>query len=132
MKQLFRSHSQTYCPCRLRQRTHEYVLLYLPPAYSNRPIEFDTAEYLDTEKLQKGYLDYVANEGTEEELLKAIADVARARGMAKTAKEAGITREGLYKALSLKGNPSFSTVWKLLRSIGYTLTPTPIANAEQV
>lgn len=94
--------------------------------------EFDTAEYLDTEKLQKGYLDYVAKEGTEEELLKAIADVARARGMAKTAKEAGITREGLYKALSLKGNPSFSTVWKLLRSIGYTLTPTPIANAEQV
>lgn len=88
--------------------------------------KFDVAEYLDTEELRKSYLEIVAKDGTQEELLKAISDVARARGMTKTAKEAGITREGLYKALSQNGNPSFSTVWNILHAIGYTLTPTPI------
>ena len=89
--------------------------------------EFDVAEYLDTEELREGYLESVAKDGTQEELLRAINDVARARGMAKTAREAGITREGLYKALSPGGNPAFSTIWNILHSIGYTLTPTPIA-----
>ena len=89
--------------------------------------KFDVAEYLDTEELRKDYLELVAKDGTQEELLKAISDVARARGMTKTAKEAGITREGLYKALSSDGNPAFSTVWNILHSLGYTLTPTPIA-----
>lgn len=88
--------------------------------------EFDMAEYLDTEELQQGYLDYNAKEGTPEDLLNAIKTVVRARGMTKTAKEAGITRDGLYKALSPEGNPAFSTVWNILRSLGYTLTPTPI------
>ena len=90
---------------------------------------FDPAEYLDTEELRTGYLELVAKEGTQEELLKAISDVSRARGMAKTAREAGITREGLYKALSPEGNPAFSTVWNILHSIGYTLTPTPLSKA---
>ena len=91
--------------------------------------EFDVAEYLDTEELREGYLESIAKDGTQEELLRAISDVARARGMAKTAREAGITREGLYKALSPDGNPAFSTVWNILHSIGYTLTPTPIRPA---
>lgn len=46
--------------------------------------EFDMAEYLDTEELREGYLELVAKEGTQEELLKAISDVARAREMSKT------------------------------------------------
>ena len=90
--------------------------------------EFDVAEYLDNEEVREGYLELVSKEGTQEELLKAINDVARARGMTKTAKDAGITRDGLYKALSPKGNPTFSTVWNILHAIGYTLTPTPISN----
>ena len=49
--------------------------------------EFDMAEYLDSEELQKGYLDYNAGEGTPEDLLRAINAVARARGMTETAKE---------------------------------------------
>ncbi len=89
--------------------------------------EFDAAEYLDTEELQQGYLDLVAKEGTPEELLSAINTIARARGMAATAREAGITREGLYKALSPNGNPAFITVCNILKAIGYTLTPTKIA-----
>ena len=89
--------------------------------------EFDPADYLDTEELRGGYLELVAKDGTPEELLKAINDVARARGMSKVAEESGISRMGLYKALSPDGNPAFSTVWNILHSIGYTLTPTPIA-----
>ena len=89
--------------------------------------KFDVAEYLDTEELREGYLELVAKEGTQEELLEAIKTVARARGMAKTAKETGISRMGLYKALSPEGNPAFSTVWNILHAIGYTLTPTPLA-----
>lgn len=91
--------------------------------------KFDVADYLDTEELRKDYLDLVAKDGTQEEFLKAISDVARARGMSRTAKEAGITREGLYKALSPNGNPAFSTIWNILHSIGYTLTPTPITRS---
>ena len=89
--------------------------------------EFDMAEYLDTEELREGYLEYVAKEGTQEELLEAIKAVVRARGITKTAKESGLSRMGLYKALSPEGNPAFSTVWNILHSIGYTLTPTPLA-----
>ena len=56
--------------------------------------------------------------------IKAIDTVARAKGIAKTAKEAGISWEGLYKALSPNGNSSFATVCKILNAIGYTLVPT--------
>lgn len=90
-----------------------------------RTSKFDMAEYLDTEELREGYLDFVSEEGTPEEILKAISDVARARGMAKTAREAGITREGLYKALSPEGNPAFATVCKILNAIGCSLTLSP-------
>ena len=72
--------------------------------------KFDVAEYLDTKELREGYLELVVKDSTQEELLRAINAVARARGMTETAKEAGITREGLYKALSPNGNPTFSTV----------------------
>ena len=87
--------------------------------------KFDVADYLNTEELQSGYLEMVSKDGTPEELLRAINDVARARGMSKTAKDAGITREGLYKALSDKGNPAFTTVCKILDAIGYALVPVP-------
>ena len=88
---------------------------------------FDAAEYLDTEKLQTLYLDEVAKENDPSAFLKAIETVARAKGMTKTAKAAGISREGLYKALSSNGNPSFATVCKILNAVGYTLVPTRIA-----
>ena len=85
--------------------------------------KFDAAEYLDTDELQTLYLDEVAKENDPSALIKAIDTVARAKGMTKTAKEAGISREGLYKALSPNGNPSFATVCKILNAIGYTLVP---------
>ena len=89
-------------------------------------LPYDAAEYLDTEELRQGYIDYVSQNGTEAELLQALSTVARARGMSKTAAEAGITREGLYKALSPNGNPSYFTVCKILKAVGYKISLTPI------
>ena len=88
--------------------------------------KFDVAEYLDTDELQTLYLDEAAKENDPAALIKAIDTVARAKGMTKTAKEAGISREGLYKALSPNGNPFFATVWKILNALGYTIVPTRI------
>ena len=59
-------------------------------------------------------------------ILKAISEAARANGMAKTARDAGMTRAGLYKALSEDGNPSFTTVWNILSAFGYMLIPVRI------
>lgn len=53
----------------------------------------------------------------------ALGNVARARGMVQLAKETGLTREGLYKALSADGNPSLGTVLKVLKALGLKLTP---------
>ena len=88
--------------------------------------KFDVAEDLDTDELQILYLAEVAKENDPAALIKAIATVAK--GMTKTAKEAGISREGLYKALSPNGNPSFATVCKILNALGYTLMPARIPN----
>ena len=56
-------------------------------------------------------------------LAAALGDIARARGMMGLAKETGLTREGLYKALSMEGNPSLGTVLKVLKALGLKLTP---------
>lgn len=88
--------------------------------------EFDAAEYLNTIESQNAYLEEVSKENDPAELLKAIDTISRARGMSKMAKEVGITREGLYKALSADGNPSFATVYKILNVLGYTFSATPI------
>lgn len=57
-------------------------------------------------------------------IAKALGDVARARNMSRLARDTGISREGLYKALSAEGNPSFSTMLKVLHALGFRLTVT--------
>lgn len=59
-------------------------------------------------------------------IIQSIFEAARANGMAKTAREAGMTRAGLYKALSEDGNPSFLTIWNILAALGYRLMPVRI------
>src|SRR6202789_1971496 len=74
---------------------------------------YDSADYLKTEEDIKNYLEAVFEEPMDRQMLiHTLGVVARARGMMKLAKETGITRAGLYKALSPKGNPSFETVAK--------------------
>jgi probable addiction module antidote protein len=60
-------------------------------------------------------------------LAAALGDIARARNMSQLAKEVGISREGLYKALSGEGNPAFYTISKVINALGLRLTVEPLA-----
>src|SRR5579875_2068780 len=86
---------------------------------------WDAADYLKSEEDMAAYLQACIEEAPEDPALiaAALGDVARARGMVQLAKETGLTREGLYKALSKDGNPNFGTVLKVLRALGLKLTP---------
>jgi probable addiction module antidote protein len=55
-------------------------------------------------------------------IARAVGDIARAKGMTQVAKDAGLSRESLYRALSEEGNPSFSTILKVLRAVGLRLS----------
>jgi putative addiction module killer protein/probable addiction module antidote protein len=84
---------------------------------------YDSADYLKTEEDIKNYLAAVFEEPMDRQMLiHTLGVVARARGMMKLAKETGITRAGLYKALSPKGNPSFETVAKIVGAFGMRLS----------
>jgi probable addiction module antidote protein len=83
--------------------------------------EFDAAEHLDTPEAQAEYISAALEDGDPAEIRDAIRTVARSRGMSETAKAAGISREGLYKALGETGNPEFGTVLAILRGLGIQL-----------
>ncbi|MBR3258552.1 MAG: putative addiction module antidote protein [Eggerthellaceae bacterium] len=86
---------------------------------------WDPAEYLETEEDITAYLNAALEENDEELLRAVLGDIARAKGMTKMARATGVTRDGLYKALSPEGNPSFVTVWKLLAALGMQLRVVP-------
>ncbi len=90
---------------------------------------YDTADYLKTEEDVAAYLEAVMDEAGDDAafVAQALGTVARARGMAQLAKDTGLTREGLYKALSADGNPSFGTVLKVMKALGLRLEPRRIA-----
>jgi len=91
---------------------------------------YDTADYLKTEEDVAAYLEAVMDEAGDDAALvaQALGAVARSRGMVQLAKDTGLTREGLYKALSADGNPSFGTVLKVMKALGLRLEPRRIAN----
>jgi probable addiction module antidote protein len=84
---------------------------------------YDTADYLKTEEDIALYMEAVMAEGGDDAnfIAHALGDVARARNMSQLARDTGLTREGLYKALSSEGNPSFATVLKVARALGLEL-----------
>ena len=86
---------------------------------------YDTADYLHSPEDVRAYLEACMDEAGDDPVYIAVAlgNVARARGMVQLAKETGLTREGLYKALSADGNPSLGTVLKVLKALGLKLTP---------
>lgn len=86
---------------------------------------FDAADYLDSEEMIAEYINAVLEDGDPELLLAAISDVAKARGMAKVAADAGLGRESLYKALAPGAKPRYDTVIKLLHALGVKLSVTP-------
>ncbi|HJT98721.1 MAG TPA: addiction module antidote protein [Rhodanobacteraceae bacterium] len=81
-------------------------------------IPFDAAEFLTDEAAIAEYLDAVLEEDNLDLLLLALNDIARARGMAQVAKEAGLGRESLYKALAPGAKPRFDTIVKVARALG--------------
>jgi probable addiction module antidote protein len=82
---------------------------------------WDVAEHLENEEDITAYLEAVLDDGDPALVSAALGDVARARGMTEIAREAGLGRESLYKALSPEGNPEFATVMKVLRALGLSL-----------
>ena len=82
---------------------------------------WDAATYLESDVDIAAYLDAVLDEDDPALLAAALGDVARAKGMTSIARETGLGRESLYKALSSDGNPEFATVQKVVRSLGLRL-----------
>ena len=88
---------------------------------------YDSADYLKTEQEIAAYLREAVGDGADDPALvaHALGVVARARGMMKLAEETGISREGLYKALSDDGNPSLATVMKVAKAMGLKIVFKP-------
>jgi probable addiction module antidote protein len=84
---------------------------------------YDVAEHLRTPEEMAAYLEACLEEadGDAAFVAKALGDIARAKGMAQVARDAGLSRESLYKALSGERSPGFDTVLKVLRALGLRL-----------
>lgn len=86
-----------------------------------KTLPWDAAEHLETEDDMAAYLEAALEEGDASLVAAALGDIARAKGMTAIARETGLGRESLYKALSPEGNPEFATVLKVVRSLGLRL-----------
>src|SRR5687768_3842239 len=84
--------------------------------------KFDIQDYLKTPEDRAAYIEAALEDGDVSFITHALGDVARGVGMSDVAKEAGITREGLYKALSEKGDPRLSTLLGVMRALGLQLS----------
>jgi probable addiction module antidote protein len=82
---------------------------------------WDPAEHLETEEDMAIYLEAALEENDPALVAAALGDIARAKGMTQIAREAGLGRESLYKALSPEGNPELATVLKVLKALGLRL-----------
>jgi probable addiction module antidote protein len=84
---------------------------------------YDVAEHLRTPREMAAYLEACLEEanGDAAFIAKAIGDIARAKGMARVARDAGLSRESLYKALSGDRSPSFDTILKVVEALGLSL-----------
>lgn len=83
--------------------------------------DWDASEYLDSEADVVAYLNAALEDGNPAVLQAALGDVAKARGMAAVARQAGVGRESLYKSLSADGNPSWQTITKVFNALGLQL-----------
>ncbi|HKI15491.1 MAG TPA: addiction module antidote protein [Roseiarcus sp.] len=93
----------------------------------SKTTRFDAADYLDSEDRQVAYITAALETGDADFVRDALGLVARARGMGVIAKNAGLNRESLYKALGEAGNPEFGTVMRIVRALGLTLSARPAA-----
>lgn len=89
-------------------------------------VAFDAAKYLDDDEAIAEYMTAVLEAGNPELLLLALSDIARAKGMAQVARDAGLGRESLYKALAPGAKPRFETVMKVAHALGVRFTAHPL------
>jgi probable addiction module antidote protein len=94
-------------------------------------IPFDAAHYLDSEEMIAEYLNQALLSGDSDVLLRAIADVAKARGIAQIAVDTGLGRESLYKALAVGAKPRFETIFKVLNALGLQLQATSVTASHR-
>lgn len=87
---------------------------------------FDAADYLDDEETLAEYLTAALEDPNPDVFLAAVRDAARARGMTQLAKDAGLGRESLYKALMPGAKPRYDTLLKLLHALGIKLSAAPV------
>jgi probable addiction module antidote protein len=89
--------------------------------------EFDEAEFLETEADVAAYVTEALATGDAALIAHALGAIARARGMTRIARETGLSRESLYRALSADGNPELVTVLKIMEALGLRLTAERVA-----
>jgi probable addiction module antidote protein len=87
---------------------------------------FDLSDYLDSDDMVTEYLNQVLQDGDAAEFTRAVGHIARARGMAQLARDTGLGRESLYKALSADAKPRFETVFKVMQALGLKLQTSPV------
>ena len=86
--------------------------------------KFDAADYLDSDEAIAEYLTAALEDSNPDVFLAAVSDVAKARGMATIAKESGLGRESLYKALAPGAKPRYETILKVLHGLGVKVSVT--------
>lgn len=79
---------------------------------------FDVADYLDSEEMIQEYFRQVAADGDSSEIIEALGEIARARGMMKLAEETGLSRESLYRTLRPGSKPRFDTIFRITKALG--------------
>jgi probable addiction module antidote protein len=89
-----------------------------------RTKRWDAAEHLKSDADMAAYLEAALEQGDPALVAAALGDIARAKGMSGIARETGLGRESLYKALSAEGNPEFSTILKVVKALGLRLHAT--------
>jgi probable addiction module antidote protein len=86
---------------------------------------WDASEYLETPEQMAAYLEAALEDGDSQLIAAVLGDIAKAKGMSQVAKDSGLGRESLYKALSPEGNPELTTVLKVVKALGLSLHAAP-------
>ena len=99
----------------------------LKKSVSTKTTPYHVSEHLRTPEEMAAYLDAWLEEAPDDVagISRALGDIARAKGMTQVAKDAGLSRESLYRALSAGGNPSFATILKVAKALGVRLHAQP-------
>jgi probable addiction module antidote protein len=92
--------------------------------------KWDTAEFLDSPEMIASYIEAIMEDADPALITLALGNIARSKGMTEIAKKTGVTREGLYKALSAEGDPKLTTFLGVIKSLGLRLSVQPAQDAD--